>query len=173
MGRQCHAEVRLLHGRGTVWVSFSKISFSISACLQRGDVAGSQPIYGHCIHLTKRPFISYWYVRIGSSVHGVISPVFKQKKTHSQEFAELHRKNKSLRAQVWNETFLHRLQLIHFPANPLFLAHYLICINIFMCFQVLLLLYSLLTRSSPLIGCCDVFNGTKFFLPPWIQRAVG
>lgn len=47
--------------------------------------------------------------------------------------------------------------------NLLFLAHYLICINIFMRFQVLLLLYSLLGRSLPLIGCWGVFNGTKFF----------
>lgn len=49
------------------------------------------------------------------------------------------------------------------PADPLFLAHYLICINIFMCFQVLLLLYSFLTQCSHLIGCCNVFNGTKIF----------
>lgn len=31
-------------------------------------------------------------------------------------------------------------------------------------FQDLLLLYSLLIPSCSLIGCCDVFNGTKFFL---------
>lgn len=29
--RQCHPEVRLLHGRGTVLVSFTKISFDLSA----------------------------------------------------------------------------------------------------------------------------------------------
>lgn len=52
---------------------------------------------------------------------------------------------------------------LHSTTNPQFLAHYLICINIFMCFQVLLLLYSLLTRSSRLIGCCNVFNGATFF----------
>lgn len=32
-----------------------------------------------------------------------------------------------------------------------------------MCFQVLLLLYSLLSRRSPAIGCRNVFNGTQFF----------
>lgn len=60
--------------------------------------------------------------------------------------------------------------------NPLFLWHYLICINIFMCvhFQVLLL-YHLLSQSLCLIGYPLVFNGTSFLgfhgYSAWLGRA--
>lgn len=93
-----------------------------------------------------------------------------------REFAELHRKMKSHPIQSLTDGFRHFSIIcswFYYPANPLFLAHYLICINIFVRFQVLLLLYSLFTGSSNLIGCCILFNGTKFFSTPWIQRAVG
>lgn len=62
-------------------------------------------------------------------------------------------------------------RLIHW-----FLAHYLISINVFMCFQFLLLLYSLLAGCSPLIGCHDVFQWLQIFFDSmdtascWVDR---
>lgn len=131
-----HAEVTLLHGRGTVWVAFTKITRLQSA----GLFACMQHFSGYFSKKKKKSKTcqsGYQFYNLDFSegttqlltiMHPHLSPSSKS------------RRNKNVSP----------LLPVDFTAatNPLFLAHYLICVNIFMRFQALLHYYCTLPQPQ-------------------------
>lgn len=131
-----HAEVTLLHGRGTVWVAFTKImrlqSAGLFACMQHFSGYFSKKKKKSKTCQSGYQFYNLDFsegtTQLLTIMHPHLSPSSKS------------RRNKNVSP----------LLPVDFTAatNPLFLAHYLICVNIFMRFQALLHYYCTLPQPQ-------------------------